>query len=266
MSTMHVIKILAPPAFATASLTGRAVPDPSAWNDLHRSALLASAAYAGCTERAFDVTITKPIRSPVADSEGFVGYSEQRRTIAVVMRGSVSVQNLLTDVDTTPVTPVLSGVTFPPNVTVMNGIYRPWSAVHDDILTEVRALLAQHPDYTLESTGHSLGGALTYLSYIALAQNFPGRKIASTALAAFPIGNEVFAAFGTEQNGTMKRGNNADDGVPNMYVLPPNDYKHYGVEYYSGGAPNSTVRCEGERDPQCSAGNGLASSHGVWTG
>jgi hypothetical protein len=129
------------------------------------------------------------------------------------------VQNLLTDVDTTPVNPVLSGVTFPPNVTVMNGIYKPWSVVHDDILTEVRALLAQHPDYTLESTGHSLGGSLTYLSYIALAQNFPGREIASTALAAFPIGNEVFAAFGTGQNGTMKRGNNVDDGVPVRGVL-----------------------------------------------
>lgn len=55
------------------------------------------------------MTITKPIRSPVADTEvlyspsrlpclrrvsephqGFVGYSEQRRTIAVVMRGSVN--------------------------------------------------------------------------------------------------------------------------------------------------------------------------------
>ncbi|KAL5362816.1 Alpha/Beta hydrolase protein [Aspergillus floccosus] len=220
---MHIIKILAPSAFATSSLTGQAVPDPSAWNDLHRSALLASAAYAGCSERAYDVTITRPIRSSVADTEVLPSrlpctdkkfLSGARRTITVVMRGSVSVRNLLTDIDTTPVTPVLSGMTFPPNVTIMNGIYKPWSAVHEDILTEVRALIAQHPDYTLESTGHSLGGSLTYLSYIALAQNFPGKKITSTALAAFPIGNEAFAVFGAAQNGTMKRGNSVDDGVP----------------------------------------------------
>ena len=96
----------------------------------------------------------------------------------------------------------------------MNGVYRPWSAVHDEIIAEVRTLIAQHPDYTLESTGHSLGGALTYMSYIALAQNFPDKDIRSNALAAFPIGNQEFADFGEAQPGTLIRGNNINDGVP----------------------------------------------------
>lgn len=122
--------------------------------------------------------------------------------------------DILNDVDTTLVTPSLSGVTFPSGVKIMSGVNRPWSAVHDDVITEVKSLIAKYPDYTLESTGHSLGGALTYISYVALAQNFPDKEITSNALAAFPIGNEAWANFAGSLSGTMNRGNNAADGVP----------------------------------------------------
>ena len=96
----------------------------------------------------------------------------------------------------------------------MAGLYIPWLSVHDKVIAEVSSLIAQFPTYTLESTGHSLGGSLTYLSYIALAQNFPGKPITSNALAAFPIGNSIFADFGSAQAGLLRRGNNANDGVP----------------------------------------------------
>lgn len=96
----------------------------------------------------------------------------------------------------------------------MKGVNDPWASVHDSVISEVKSLLAKYPDYTLESTGHSLGGALTYVSYVALAQNFPGVPITSNALAAFPIGNTAWAKFGSSQNGTLNRGNNANDGVP----------------------------------------------------
>lgn len=124
------------------------------------------------------------------------------------------VQNILNDIDITLVTPSLSGVSFPSDVKIMRGINRPWSSVHEDVIEEVKSLVEKYPDYTLESTGHSLGGSLTYISYVALAQNFPDREITSNALAAFPIGNEAWVNFASSQNGTMNRGNNAADGVP----------------------------------------------------
>lgn len=101
----------------------------------------------------------------------------------------------------------------------MKGVYDPWSSVHDTVISAVKDLVQKYPNYTLESTGHSLGGALTYLSYIALAQNFPDKDITSTALAAFPIGNQAFAEFGSSINDTLRRGNNLNDGVPVMYPL-----------------------------------------------
>ena len=96
----------------------------------------------------------------------------------------------------------------------MNGVYTPWSSVHDIVIAEFKRLIELYPNYSLESAGHSLGGSLTYLSYIALAQNFPGKPLVSNALAAFPIGNTEFANFGTSQKGELRRGNNYDDGVP----------------------------------------------------
>jgi hypothetical protein len=120
----------------------------------------------------------------------------------------------MNDMDTTLVTPSLSGVTFPYGVKIMKGINSPWSAVHESVISEVKSLISKYPDYSLESTGHSLGGSLTYISYVALSQNFPDKEITSNAMAAFPIGNEAWANFAGGLNGTLNRGNNAADGVP----------------------------------------------------
>ncbi|GLA42169.1 hypothetical protein AnigIFM63309_010497 [Aspergillus niger] len=240
-STLFGGLALTPLTLAVPMLQSRATSDTAEWTELHRAAQLSSAAYTGCTGSAFDVTITKQINELVTDTQGFIGYSTEKKRITVAMRGSTSATDIANDVDTTLVEPTLSGVNFPSGAKMMHGIYSPWSSVHDDVISEVKSLVEQYPDYTIESTGHSLGGSLTYISYIALAQNFPGKTIISNALAAYPIGNEAFANFGASQNGTLNRGNNADDGVP---------------EYYSSGTQASTVKCSGERDTSCSAGNG----------
>ncbi|KAL9088907.1 MAG: hypothetical protein Q9165_005964 [Trypethelium subeluteriae] len=173
------------------------------YNELVRAATLSSAAYDGCQIQAFDVNITQQVYDVGTDTQGYIGFT----------------QDFANDMDTTPITPVLSGVNFPPGTQVMNGVYLPWSS----------------------------------LSYISLAQNFPEKNITSNALAAFAIGNDVFANFGSSQQGELRRGNNVADGVPNTYP----QFTHYGIEFYGNGTLASTVQCEGETDPQCSAGNGL---------
>jgi len=159
--------------------------------------------------------------------------------------------DFINDLSTTLVTPTLSGVNFPSGVQIMTGVYTPWKSVHDIVISTVQSLIAQYPDYTLESTGHSLGGSLTYLAHIALVQNFPSKSVTSNAMAAFAIGNAEFAAFGAEQNGLLRRGNNAGDGVPNQQP----QFTHYGVEFYGSGTAATTLKCSGELDPTCSAGD-----------
>ncbi|GAD97594.1 cytomegalovirus gH-receptor family protein, putative [Paecilomyces variotii No. 5] len=230
--------------------------DPGDFAELQRAAQLSSAAYSGCQNQAFDVTITKQLDDSDTGTQGFVGYSTTKGRISVVMRGSTSLTDFANDLDVDKTTPTLSGVSFPSGVEVMKGVYDPWSSVHDTVISAVKDLVQQYPNYTLESTGHSLGGSLTYLSYIALAQNFPDKAITSNALAAFPIGNQAFADFGSTIKGTLRRGNNLNDGVPNMYVDWPFDMVHYGTEIYSSGTADTTYLCLGERDEACSAGDG----------
>ncbi|KAJ5092880.1 hypothetical protein N7456_008741 [Penicillium angulare] len=247
---------LAAQASAFPSLMPRATADTAAFSFLQRAAQLSSAAYTGCTGTAFDVTITKQIYDAATNAKGFVGYSTEKKKISVVMKGSTTEQDILNDIDTTLTTPSLSGVTFPSGAQIMKGISSPWSAVHDTIISEVKTLIEKYPEYTLESTGHSLGGSLTLISYVALASNFPEKEITSNAMAAFPIGNSDWATYAGSFNGTLNRGNNVDDGVPNMYIQFPYDFVHYGTEYYSSGTEMTCVKCSGERDTSCSAGNG----------
>ena len=191
------------------------------------------------------------------------------------MRGPTTAQDLLNDVNTALVIPRLSGVNFPSAARVMTGVFTPWASVHDQVIAEVRRLINLCPSYTLESTGHSLGGSLTYLSYIDLTQNFPTKSVTSNALATFPIGNSAFASFGQSQKGVLRWGNNALDGVPNMYVGAPQNFVHcgivsplsmffkimlvLGVGILQPRSYSHFSQCSGERDLQCSAGNGLMS-------
>ncbi|GLA67031.1 hypothetical protein AtubIFM54640_010005 [Aspergillus tubingensis] len=255
-STLFGGLALTPLALAVPMLQSRATADTAEWTELHRAAQLSSAAYTGCTGTAFDVTITKQINELTTDTQGFIGYSTEKKRITVAMRGSTSATDIANDVDTTLVEPSLSGVNFPSGAKMMHGIYSPWSSVHDDVISEVKSLVEQYPDYTIESTGHSLGGSLTYISYIALAQNFPGKTIISNALAAYPIGNEDFANFGASQNGTLNRGNNADDGVPLSFRTCTSCGLGTLFTMALSGTQASTVKCSGERDTSCSAGNG----------
>ncbi|KAL9618022.1 MAG: hypothetical protein Q9160_007211 [Pyrenula sp. 1 TL-2023] len=268
-----VLPLTAAPVDVDADIEKRASPIARAdYDELSRAAGLSSGAYSACSGRAFDVTITRQINNLATDTQGYIGYSTSRQRITVVLRGSTTVTDILNDINTVPVfNPRLSGVNFPSGTSIIAGVFNPWASVHDTVIAEVRQLIAQYPSYTLESTGHSLGGSLTYLSYIALAQNFPGKSLTSNALAAFPIGNAVFANFGQSQRGLLRRGNNALDGVPNMYAT----LNHYGTvsflylnfkrkdlltenqEFYNNGIVATSLRCTGQKDLRCSAGNGL---------
>jgi len=235
-----------------ARIEKRSVPaSVEEFNELHRAAQLSAAAYAGCSNGAFDVKIVQQLNNATTDTQGFVGYSTSQKRISMALLGSTSLADFINDAGTTPVTPTLSGVNFPSGVQIMTGVYGPWKSVHDIVISTVKSLIAKYPDYTIESTGHSLGGSLTYLAHIALVQNFPDHTIISNAMAAFAIGNAEFAAFGAAQKGLLRRGNNKGDGVPNQRP----EFTHYGVEFYGSGTAATTLKCSGELDPTCSAGN-----------
>lgn len=78
-------------------------------------------------------------------------------------RLTVPETDLLNDIDILLVDPKLSGVNFPRDAKIMYGIMNTWGSVHDEVVAEVKSLVNKYPEYSLEATGHSLGGSLTYL-------------------------------------------------------------------------------------------------------
>ena len=64
---------------------------------------------------------------------------------------------------------------------VHQGFLRAYNAVAADILDAVSSQLAQHPGYTLSTSGHSLGGALSAIAGVSLKQNFPNVYVPSSS-------------------------------------------------------------------------------------
>lgn len=150
--------------------------------------------------------------------QGFIGVSDQRKRIEIVFRGSNEAKDYRNDLDIRKIAITgLSGTTWPTGVEVMHGIHNPWSAVHNDVIAQVKTLTAKHPTYAIGITGHSLGGSLTYLGFPVLAQIFPDKEIVAAPLNAFPIGNEAFAEMSTKlisRNRIVRRGTERGDGTP----------------------------------------------------
>ncbi|KAE8154176.1 Alpha/Beta hydrolase protein [Aspergillus avenaceus] len=184
------------------------------FEELQRAAKHSAAAYTICPGKAFDVYLTKYFTHLLTGTEGYVGYSTNRKVIAVVFRGSTSFIDVANNLDTKTVVPHIPNVEFPLGAGIMQGIYRPYMSVHDEIVMQIANLQLRYPDYAIEITGHSLGGSLVYLAHIAINQIFKDSNITSYALSAYPIGNQVYANFGAAQRGVLFRGNPKDDGVP----------------------------------------------------
>ena len=66
------------------------------------------------------------------------------------------------------VRPILCGARW----TAINRIFNRWDSVAIQIITIVGKELANHPTYSVVTTGHSLGGSLAILGAVTLQQNF----------------------------------------------------------------------------------------------
>ena len=94
------------------------------------------------------------------DTHGYIGYHTGQRAIYVVFRGSESLQNWLDDLDV-----VLTGYSAPgcSSCEVHKGFYDAEQSVFQNVVSQVKALLATYPGYQVVFTGHSLGAALATL-------------------------------------------------------------------------------------------------------
>lgn len=158
------------------------------------------------------------------DVTGYVGLDPTNHLIVVAFRGSVSIENWLTNLDMKTVsTDICSGCT------AHAGFWQSWLDSRDAVLAAVKKLARSNPGYKVAATGHSLGGAIASLAAAQLRND--GYNVALYTFGAPRIGGSKLSSYITNQAGGNYRVTHWNDPVPRVPTLLQG-YVHISPEYY----------------------------------
>jgi Lipase (class 3) len=161
------------------------------------------------------------IYDQLSDTQGYIGYLESDHSIYVVYRGSSSINNWLTNLDTVKT----AYSSYPDcNCQVHAGFYHAEQKVITDVISHVKSLRAVYPTATVKVTGHSLGAALAQLTSMDLLK----AGITTDALYTFGqprIGDANYASLATGKLSTWRVVHNADI-VPHVPATTGMDFVH----------------------------------------
>ena len=220
------------------------------------------------TTRSFDNSVpalegfnaTMSITDVKYATAGFVGYLPSAESIYVAYRGSMNWQNWMANLEARPVDYTSfqdnnnNGDISCNNCKVHRGFYTALLNDFDSVTAEVKRLKELYPSYSIKTTGHSLGAALSQLAAMELIAR--GFQVQSNYNFGQPrTGNGEYSALVNELLlGSTFRHVHYTDPVP--HVPPPAlGYVHACQEYYE---PNEewdgTLTSCGEVDPAVPAG------------
>ncbi|KAF5327684.1 hypothetical protein D9619_004300 [Psilocybe cf. subviscida] len=197
------------------------------------------------------------LSSPVTDIQGLIVRDDTKKEVVVALRGSLSVTDVIIDSQVLLVPFASPGVKLPSGTRVHSGFLFAWDSVALQVVATVKSVLEKHPNYSIVTTGHSLGGSLALLAAISLQQNFSTIPIRTYSYGAPRTGNKIFSDYVNATLGEKAhRVVHGNDGVPT--IIPVSlGYHHHGVEYWQYTHPASestTKKCNAEgEDATCSA-------------
>ncbi|KAF4610721.1 hypothetical protein D9613_007122 [Agrocybe pediades] len=258
-------------AFASPVALDKRLIDTDLFNDLTFYFKYAASSYADACPSPNGNTLVLQFSQNFTDTQGFVARDDTRKEIVVALRGSESFTDALTDISILQVPFISPGVNPPLGSAVHSGFLIAWNSVAHQVLDAVQAELTAHPEYSLASTGHSLGGALSSLAGISLKQNFPDKTVRMFTYGAPRVFNPIAADFINAQFGDLAyRSVHTNDGVPTL--LPRAlGYKHHAFEYWQipdPAIPETVKKCDASgEDPTCSLQiptHGINDAHGLY--
>ncbi|ETW78686.1 Lipase, class 3 [Heterobasidion irregulare TC 32-1] len=253
LSIISVVTVLINHVGVHALPTRQGIPQ-ELFDDLTYYFKYASSAYSSDScDRPNHNTMVAQFNDFITDTQGFVARDDTRKEIVVALRGSTSPTDFVVDASLTLEMFQVPG-TFPPiGTTVHSGFQNAWNSVASQVISSVRSQLVSHPGYTIVTSGHSLGAALSSLAGITLQQNFPFSPIRMYTYGQPRTGNDKYASWVND-----KFGHNGyrDDGIPNV-VPTVLGYRHHGMEYWMKSdppSPSTVLVCAADgEDPTCSA-------------
>lgn len=163
-------------------------------------------------EAADTNTLTEFENSLSTDSTGFVATDTTNSLIVISFRGSNSVRNWIANANFG-----LDDVPWCSDCEAHGGFLQTWEDAEAGVLAAVTAAQAEHPDFKVIATGHSLGGAVASLATAALRA--AGTSVDLYTYGAPKPGNDELAEFlGATDKGSSYRVVKSQDIVP---TLPP---------------------------------------------
>jgi hypothetical protein len=183
-------------------------------------------------------------------------FSGEPGQIRVVLRGSLSVQDWISDADFVKVPAY--GELGCDGCGVERGFYESWVDLRPGVEASVEALLSKHPNATISLTGHSLGGAMAAHAAVAL-RLVKGWNVASTVYTFGQprVGDGNFSMWFAGHFPGWLRNVHWNDPVPH---LPPINLFGFGYAHppreiwWTSDSGKASIVCEKDtgEDPNCS--------------
>jgi predicted lipase len=243
----------------------------SVYDDLTFYFKYASSSYADSCPRPNGNTLVSQFSNKITDTQGYVARDDSRKEIVVALRGSSSTADAITDISIILV-PLITGNKTIPGANAHVGFLTAWNSVSSQVLSTVKAQLAAHPDYSLVTSGHSLGGALSSLAAVGLKLNFPNTNLRMFTYGQPRTGDSGYASFVNSNIPSTFRAVHTSDGVPTL-IPRLLGYKHHAFEYWQSPdppSPSTTKKCAASgEDPTCSnsiPSTGINAAHSVYFG
>eukprot|EP00033_Pygsuia_biforma_P000300 GCRY01000367.1.p1 GENE.GCRY01000367.1~~GCRY01000367.1.p1 ORF type:complete len:280 (+),score=14.12 GCRY01000367.1:121-960(+) len=179
------------------------------------------------------------------DLFAFSGVLESERKIFFSFRGTESWKNWVVNAKFSHLP---YNETLIPGGVVHDGFLKGYYSLKDQVLSDLHHLQQLHPEFEIVVTGHSLGGALSYLFACDLS-------LSNTPFSLFTfgcprIGNKAFSDFFSSRI-QHHRFTYGRDPVP---MVPPQSlhYYHTSTEFFVTKGDNSVKHCNGSgEDPSC---------------
>jgi len=200
-----------------------------------------------CVNETAGFVVTNLFYNASTDGFGYAGYNPKYGEIVVAFRGSTSLTNWILNLQFYKSPYPFAGL---PAGTIHAGFFDTYMTLQSSVLTAVRTLRNQHPQYALYTTGHSLGGALATLTALDVSAQI-GIVPPVITYGCPRVGDSTFVSFVVKRFGPFARVVNANDIVPHIpfmdwdYAHPPSEIWAHQLTLYQCSLTNG-------EDPSCS--------------
>ena len=153
------------------------------------------------TIKFFDASKT----NKTEDTQAYLWCHEN--TLYLAFRGTEDMLDILADVDVRP-------HQISSTITVHRGFYEQFSAIADDLMSEINTIIKNTSISDIWVTGHSLGGALATITALHLSQLYPYIIVRCHTFGCPRVGNKEFDDTFNKHVNENWRVINIDDPVP----------------------------------------------------